>query len=808
MGIHGLLPFLKPFVHRSNIKNLRGKTVGVDAMCWMHKGAFACSQELVLGQDTDKFVHYFLRMCETLRFHEIKPVIVFDGARLPAKAKEEGQRMEVRETARQEALQLFQRKRSGEHVDERVLASKCEAAIKITTDMISRLMSALRELSIHFIVAPFEADAQLAYMCRLGWVHSVISEDSDLLAYGCPNTFFKMDRYGEGEHIALPCLQPEAAAASKECDSKAEAKPAGEATEVEDAAKGDEVIDEEEANKENAAANQGSGRAGHSGKTGRGRGRGRGRARKAVPTGEEHDAVEDAADGAEDVLEGRAGGEARAPVLKDAPITELAKWTPERFVEFCVLCGTDYKEHDVHIKGLGVKTAFKFLCNFRSVDAMIRWMALDKKWKEKLSCTKEEYLKRFQNVVAVFWHHLVFDPRRGECVSIANSFPASTRELPGLDLRALCGVAVSKDIAKRVARGEVDARTHEARSQAPLTPAERMALDRILAQKRTEQRQHEFDQLLRADAKRAAEARAAEQLRSSQPALPDAQQQSACSSKVQGAPPVAPPVAAPTSGGDAAAAQEEPHLEESAPREMCLLPGDIAAILAVKEEVLGQRGRQESPDDGAGGEQVHEADGGAAESSVTPPRLPAAAQAETPSNPAHANPFARKRAAGPGSIGSSVLPKRPRVFGVTTAQTPQGIGAVGRVGAGPRTAATGGSGGAQESPRRMVQPEAHPRGGFAAQDAASAVLAQRGMPELERLPENKDRGKLTSFFRVKMPEKKGDRVEKVESAKTKGGGLASWRPRPWEAAEDDHTDPFTVGKNALSLQRPVWRALH
>merc|ERR1719478_235990 len=68
-------------------------------------------------------------------------------------------------------------------------------------------MTALGELSIPFCVAPFEADAQLAYLCRVGWVHAVITEDSDLLAYGCPNTIFKMDRNGNGDNIVLPCLQ-------------------------------------------------------------------------------------------------------------------------------------------------------------------------------------------------------------------------------------------------------------------------------------------------------------------------------------------------------------------------------------------------------------------------------------------------------------------------------------------------------------------------------------------------------------------------------------------------------------------------
>lgn len=36
------------------------------------------------------------------------------------------------------------------------------------------------------IVAPYEADAQMAFLAISGAVHAVITEDSDLLTYGCP----------------------------------------------------------------------------------------------------------------------------------------------------------------------------------------------------------------------------------------------------------------------------------------------------------------------------------------------------------------------------------------------------------------------------------------------------------------------------------------------------------------------------------------------------------------------------------------------------------------------------------------------
>lgn len=48
----------------------------------------------------------------------------------------------------------------------------------------------LRSESIEFVVAPYEADAQLAYLSALeadkGGISAVITEDSDLVAYGCP----------------------------------------------------------------------------------------------------------------------------------------------------------------------------------------------------------------------------------------------------------------------------------------------------------------------------------------------------------------------------------------------------------------------------------------------------------------------------------------------------------------------------------------------------------------------------------------------------------------------------------------------
>ena len=47
---------------------------------------------------------------------------------------------------------------------------------------------------VECIVAPYEADAQLAYLNTRNYVSAVITEDSDIIAFGAKVVFFKMDK--------------------------------------------------------------------------------------------------------------------------------------------------------------------------------------------------------------------------------------------------------------------------------------------------------------------------------------------------------------------------------------------------------------------------------------------------------------------------------------------------------------------------------------------------------------------------------------------------------------------------------------
>ncbi len=57
-------------------------------------------------------------------------------------------------------------------------------SIDITPKIANKLIQALRLLNVEYYVAPYEADAQLAYLWFQGYVDVVFTEDSDLLAFG------------------------------------------------------------------------------------------------------------------------------------------------------------------------------------------------------------------------------------------------------------------------------------------------------------------------------------------------------------------------------------------------------------------------------------------------------------------------------------------------------------------------------------------------------------------------------------------------------------------------------------------------
>lgn len=80
MGVDGLLRFVQSASSAVHVSHFQGATLAVDASCWLHRGAHACAVDLALGQLTDRFVSFSLKMVRCCRQFGVELVFVFDGA--------------------------------------------------------------------------------------------------------------------------------------------------------------------------------------------------------------------------------------------------------------------------------------------------------------------------------------------------------------------------------------------------------------------------------------------------------------------------------------------------------------------------------------------------------------------------------------------------------------------------------------------------------------------------------------------------------------------------------------------------------
>ncbi|EHH15910.1 hypothetical protein EGK_02078 [Macaca mulatta] len=195
MGIHGLLQFIKEASEPIHVRKYKGQVVAVDTYCWLHKGAIACAEKLAKGEPTDRYVGFCMKFVNMLLSHGIKPILVFDGCTLPSKKEVERSRRERRQANLLKGKQLLREGKVSE-------ARECfTRSVNITHAMAHKVIKAARSQGVDCLVAPYEADAQLAYLNKAGIVKAIITEDSDLLAFGCKKVILKMDQFGNGLEI-------------------------------------------------------------------------------------------------------------------------------------------------------------------------------------------------------------------------------------------------------------------------------------------------------------------------------------------------------------------------------------------------------------------------------------------------------------------------------------------------------------------------------------------------------------------------------------------------------------------------------
>jgi exonuclease 1 len=179
-------------IHRATeIKKYDGNTLGIDGYGWLHRGAVACAIELAQGKPTRKYVDFVMHRVRLFKHFRVTPYFVFDGDYLPSKAGTEASREKRREASRKAGLELLKAGKPAQAHQE------LQKAIDVTPEMARLLIEELKKAQVPYVVAPYEADAQLIYLERQGLIDGIVSEDSDLLVFGAKRLLTKMDQHGQ-----------------------------------------------------------------------------------------------------------------------------------------------------------------------------------------------------------------------------------------------------------------------------------------------------------------------------------------------------------------------------------------------------------------------------------------------------------------------------------------------------------------------------------------------------------------------------------------------------------------------------------
>ncbi|CBY24027.1 unnamed protein product [Oikopleura dioica] len=198
MGISGLYDFITACVSKNkSISAIRGQVVAIDMPCWVHRGAVQDAQNVVMypEKSSEKINAFCLKRLELLKKHNITPICVFDGEKLPSKKATNDQRRARREENRQRAITAL---KNGESAWNYFIQ-----AIRISPAITQGVKNMCKEKGYMVITAPYEADAQLAWLSREKRVDAVITEDSDLFIFGTNRLITKLQDDGKCQIVDL-----------------------------------------------------------------------------------------------------------------------------------------------------------------------------------------------------------------------------------------------------------------------------------------------------------------------------------------------------------------------------------------------------------------------------------------------------------------------------------------------------------------------------------------------------------------------------------------------------------------------------
>jgi len=195
MGINRLFPFL--FLEHVFIEDLHPKSVAIDMSCFIHKAKYANCSALAIDETGKDFLEslerYFLHF---IAIGNCKIYMVFDGE-VPDYKKEEHESRRMDFEDKKKKAKIMMSSTSLEERDKGKLLLVQTIETRTLTELIKKYFS--KHESIVFVDADYEADTCLAQLSLFGSAEYLITEDSDLIVYGCSKIIFKLDSKGEAK---------------------------------------------------------------------------------------------------------------------------------------------------------------------------------------------------------------------------------------------------------------------------------------------------------------------------------------------------------------------------------------------------------------------------------------------------------------------------------------------------------------------------------------------------------------------------------------------------------------------------------
>lgn len=197
MGVENLMSFVKNSTSQTDLSqiDIRNKTVAIDASHWIYRAAYACPEKLYYRNQMHHahaiINNYIANQVKILKQYNVKLIFIFDGMRLPAKKQTNQDRSEKKEQARKLVAEFLA---AGNDQEARKHMVRC---LDIRFDIVKAVIDYCKKNKFEYIVAPYEADAQLAFLDKNGICDFIVTEDSDLILYGCRKIVYKLNAEGK-----------------------------------------------------------------------------------------------------------------------------------------------------------------------------------------------------------------------------------------------------------------------------------------------------------------------------------------------------------------------------------------------------------------------------------------------------------------------------------------------------------------------------------------------------------------------------------------------------------------------------------